>query len=332
MAGIPDATNTVIVAADHAGDEIFLDSSGFDRPSRLLHGTAGGELETIKSAPEFFDAEDLDVAQHFATSDDGTRVPYFVVGTGRRRQAQTPTVRGRLCSAATAASRSRARPATTACWVGCGWPAAVHTCSPTSAAAASTGRRGTPRRCARARHKVAEDFAAVAQDLVSRGITTVDQLGARGGSNGGLLMGIMLTRYPELFGALVCSVPLLDMRRFHLLLAGASWVAEYGDPDDPADWEFIEKYSPYHHVSADRRYPPLLMTTSTRDDRVHPGHARKMTAALEAAGHQVRYYENIEGGHAGAADNAQAAFKSALMFEFLWRTIGAAFSATRPAS
>jgi prolyl oligopeptidase len=182
------------------------------------------------------------------------------------------------------------------------------------------------------RHKVAEDFASVAKDLVDRGITTVAQLGSAGGSNGGLLMGIMLTQYPDLFGALVCSVPLLDMRRFHLLLAGASWVAEYGDPDDPADWESIEKYSPYHHVSADRHYPPLLMTTSTRDDRVHPAHARKMTAALEDAGHHVRYYENIEGGHAGAADNKQAAFKSALMFEFLWRTVGAASPATNQAS
>jgi prolyl oligopeptidase len=172
------------------------------------------------------------------------------------------------------------------------------------------------------RHLVDEDFAAVAQDLVRRGITTVEQLGAMGGSNGGLLMGIMLTKYPELFGALVCSVPLLDMRRFHLLLAGASWVAEYGDPDNPDDWEFISKYSPYQNISADRRYPPVLITTSTRDDRVHPGHARKMTAALEAAGHQVLYYENIEGGHGGAADNAQAAFRAALIYEFLHRTLG----------
>ncbi|MDF2830547.1 MAG: Prolyl oligopeptidase, partial [Mycobacterium sp.] len=157
--------------------------------------------------------------------------------------------------------------------------------------------------------------------LVARGITTVDQLAAQGGSNGGLLMGIMLTKYPELFGALVCSVPLLDMKRYHLLLAGASWMAEYGDPDDPDDWAFISEYSPYQNISADRTYPPLLMTTSTRDDRVHPGHARKMTAALEAAGHRVRYYENVEGGHAGAADNAQTAFRSALIYEFLHRTL-----------
>jgi prolyl oligopeptidase len=167
---------------------------------------------------------------------------------------------------------------------------------------------------------VAEDFAAVATDLVDRGITTVDQLGARGGSNGGLLMGIMLTQYPGKFGALVCDVPLLDMKRYHLLLAGASWVAEYGDPDTD-DWEFISEYSPYQNISADRHYPPVLMTTSTRDDRVHPGHARKMTAALRAAGHEVWYYENIEGGHAGAADNEQVAFKSALSYSFLWRML-----------
>ena len=134
-------------------------------------------------------------------------------------------------------------------------------------------------------------------------------------------MGIMLTKYPELFGALVCSVPLLDMKRYHLLLAGASWMAEYGNPDDPDDWAFISEYSPYQNISAERTYPPLLMTTSTRDDRVHPGHARKMTAALEAAGHPVRYYENVEGGHAGAADNAQTAFRSALIYEFLHRTL-----------
>jgi len=112
------------------------------------------------------------------------------------------------------------------------------------------------------------------------------------------------------------------MKRFHLLLAGASWVAEYGNPDDPEDWTFMAEYSPYQNISAEAHYPALLMTTSTRDDRVHPGHARKMTAALEAAGHSVRYYENIEGGHAGAADNAQTAFKSALSYEFLHQVLG----------
>jgi prolyl oligopeptidase len=323
VAGLPEATNTVIASADHTGDEIFLDSSGFDVPSRLLRGVAGGELETVKSAPEFFDSEDLTVTQDFAISEDGTQIPYFVVGHrdadgpgptllggyGGFEVARTPGydgVMGRL-------------------WLARGGTYALANIR----GGGEYGPTWHTQAMRQGRHKVAEDFAAVAQDLVRRGITTAVQLGAAGGSNGGLLMGIMLTQYPELFGALVCSVPLLDMRRFHLLLAGASWVAEYGDPDDPADWEFIEKYSPYQHVSADRHYPPLLMTTSTRDDRVHPAHARKMTAALEAAGHHVRYYENMEGGHAGAADNKQIAFKSALIFEFLWRTIGAA-SPTAP--
>ncbi|WP_164517968.1 MULTISPECIES: prolyl oligopeptidase family serine peptidase [unclassified Mycobacterium] len=314
VAEVPANTNTVIAAADDTGDEIFLDSSGFDRPSRLLHGPVDGTLTEIKSAPAFFDADGLDVSQYFATSKDGTAIPYFVVrpanatgatllgGYGGFEVARTPGydgVLGRLWlerggTYVLANIRGGGE-------YGPGW----HT---------QAMRAG--------RHLVAEDFAAVATDLVDRGITRVEQLGAVGGSNGGLLMGIMLTAYPHLFGALVCQVPLLDMRRYHLLLAGASWVAEYGDPDDPAEWEFIGEYSPYQNISADADYPPVLITTSTRDDRVHPGHARKMTAALRDAGHRVWYYENIEGGHGGAADNAQAAFKSALSFSFLWRMLG----------
>jgi prolyl oligopeptidase len=313
VAEVPANTNTVIAAADDTGDEIFLDSSGFAHPSRLLHGPVDGPLTEIKSAPAFFDADGLDVNQYFAASKDGTTIPYFVVrpagatgptllgGYGGFEVARTPGydgVLGRLWlerggTYVLANIRGGGE-------YGPGW----HT---------QAMRAG--------RHLVAEDFAAVATDLVERGITDVAQLGAVGGSNGGLLMGIMLTAYPELFGALVCQVPLLDMRRYHLLLAGASWVAEYGDPDNPEDWEFIGKYSPYQNISADATYPPVLITTSTRDDRVHPGHARKMTAALEKIGKKVWYYENIEGGHGGAADNAQAAFKSALSFSFLWRML-----------
>jgi prolyl oligopeptidase len=171
------------------------------------------------------------------------------------------------------------------------------------------------------RFRVYEDFAAVARDLVSRGITTPARLGIQGGSNGGLLMGVMLAKHPELFGAVVGQVPLLDMRRYHRLLAGASWMAEYGDPDDPAEWAYIKEYSPYHNVHSGRSYPPLLLITSTRDDRVHPGHARKMVALMREQGHDVTYYENIEGGHGAAADNEQLAFKWALVYEFLWRRL-----------
>jgi prolyl oligopeptidase len=313
--GIPAATNTVIVATDDKGDEIFLDSSGFGTPSHLLHGPAGGDLTEIKAAPAFFDAEDLTVAQYFATSADGTAIPYFVVwhrdstgprptllgGYGGFEVSRTPGydgVLGRL-------------------WLARGGTYAVANIR----GGGEYGPRWHTQAMREGRHKVAEDFAAVAADLVDRGITAVPRLAAQGGSNGGLLMGIMLTQYPELFGALVCQVPLLDMRRFHLLLAGASWVAEYGDPDNPDDWKFIAEYSPYQNISADRQYPPVLITTSTRDDRVHPGHARKMAAALESVGHRVWYYENIEGGHAGAADNAQTAFKTALCFSFLHRVL-----------
>ena len=173
------------------------------------------------------------------------------------------------------------------------------------------------------RHKVYEDFAAVARDLVERGITTAGQLGARGGgTNGGLPIGVMLTRYPKLFGALVCSAPLLDLKRFHLLLAGRIWVEEYGDPDNPDDWAHMAEFSPCQNISADADYPPLLITTSMRDDQVHPAHARKMTLALEADGHPVYYYENIEGDHPGAANKEQAAFRYALEYSFLWRVLG----------
>jgi prolyl oligopeptidase len=315
--GIPANTNTVIVDVDEYGDEIFLDSSGFDSPSRLLWGHAGGELVEIKSAPSFFDTSDIEVTQHFVASADGTMIPYFVVGHrgsitlgktllagyGGFESSNTPGysgVLGRL-------------------WLTRGGTYVLANIR----GGGEYGPLWHTQAIREGRHLVHEDFAAVAADLVKRGVTTVEQLGAQGGSNGGLLMGVMLTQYPELFGALVCSVPLLDMRRFHLLLAGASWVAEYGDPDNPDDWKFISEYSPYQNISAERRYPPVLITTSTRDDRVHPGHARKMTAALEAAGHPVGYYENVEGGHAGAADNAQTAFRSALIFEFLHRTLDA---------
>lgn len=316
ISGLPESTNTVVVAADETGDEFFLDSSGFTAPSRLLRGTGTGELEPIKSAPSFFDAENISVAQHFVTSQDGTSIPYFVVRDGGG-QGPAPTLLYGYGGFETSNTPSYGGV------LGRVWLARGGTYVLANIRGGGEYGPGWHTQAMReGRHKVAEDFAAVADDLVRRGITTVGQLGAQGGSNGGLLMGIMLTKYPEKFGALVCSVPLLDMKRYHLLLAGASWVAEYGDPDNPDDWAFISEYSPYQNISADRDYPPILMTTSTRDDRVHPGHARKMTAALEAAGHRVWYYENIEGGHGGAADNEQLAFKSALSYSFLWRTLG----------
>jgi prolyl oligopeptidase len=276
--GVPKHATTVIVDVDEYGDEIFLDSSGFDSPSRLLWGHAGGAVTEIKRAPAFFDASEVEVSQHFATSTDGTRVPYFVVGQRGVTEPRKTLLSGY------GGFESSLLPGYAGV-LGRLWLTQGGTYVEANIRGGGEyGPRWHTQAMREGRHLVYEDFAAVAADLVRRGITTVEQLAAEGGSNGGLLMGVMLTRYPELFGALVCSVPLLDMKRYHLLLAGASWVAEYGDPDNPDDWEFISKYSPYQNISTDRKYPALLMTTSTRDDRVHPGHARKMTAALGAAG------------------------------------------------
>jgi prolyl oligopeptidase len=313
LTGVPEVGSADIIDTDpDVSDEYFLNASGYTQPATLFRGELGGDVEVIKRAPAFFDATGLAVAQHFATSDDGTKIPYFVVGGGEGptlltgyggfEVSLTPSYSGNVGRA----------------WLARGGTYVVANIrgggeyGPTWHQSVQRGQR----------MRVYEDFAAVARDLVDRGITTPARLGIQGGSNGGLLMGVMLTRYPELFGAIVVQVPLLDMRRYHKLLAGASWMAEYGDPDDPADWAFLRGYSPYQNVHSGRTYPPTLVMTSTRDDRVHPGHARKMVSRLRELGHDVRYYENIEGGHGAAADNEQLAFKWALVFEFLWERLG----------
>jgi prolyl oligopeptidase len=171
------------------------------------------------------------------------------------------------------------------------------------------------------RQKTHEDFIAVAEDVIKRGISSPRKLGIMGGSQGGLLVGAAFTQRPELFGAVVSTVPLLDMRRYHKLLAGASWMGEYGNPDDPKDWEFISKYSPYQNVEKSRKYPKILFSTSTRDDRVHPGHARKMYAKMKEQGHDVMYFEYLEGGHAAGALPAQQAYTWALIYTMLWNEL-----------
>jgi prolyl oligopeptidase len=173
------------------------------------------------------------------------------------------------------------------------------------------------------RQRAYDDFFAVAEHLIDTGVTSPEHLACRGGSNGGLLVGNALVQRPDLFGAIVCQVPLLDMRRYSKLLAGASWMAEYGDPDT-ADWDYIQKFSPYHLLDSARVYPPTLFTTSTRDDRVHPAHARKMVYKMldgAPARDGVYYYENIEGGHGGAADSDQRARVTALIYDFLAKTL-----------
>ncbi|SDC46549.1 prolyl oligopeptidase family serine peptidase [Actinokineospora iranica] len=315
LPGAPEVGSAEVIDTDpDHSDEYLLNVSGYLQPSTLLRGEVGGEVELLRQAPAFFDAEGMAVEQHFAVSDDGTRVPYFVVagqdtsgptllyGYGGFEISLTPGYSGGL---------------------GRGW--LEHGGTYVVANIRGGGEYGPAWHRAALREnrpRAYEDFAAVARDLVARGITTPERLGAQGGSNGGLLAGVMLTRYPELFGAVVSQVPLLDLRRYHLLLAGASWMAEWGNPDDPDDWSYLKEFSPYHNVSDAAKYPPVFFVTSTRDDRVHPGHARKMAAKMIDLGFTPRYYENIEGGHGAAADNAQRAHMSAIVYEFLLRTLG----------
>ena len=171
------------------------------------------------------------------------------------------------------------------------------------------------------RQRAYDDFIAIGEDLIKRRVTSTPRLGVMGGSNGGLLVGVMLTQRPDLFGAVVCQVPLLDMQRYSQLLAGASWMGEYGNPAVPGEWSYISRYSPYHNVRPGVIYPRVLFTTSTRDDRVHPGHARKMAAKLDAQKANFLYYENIEGGHGGAANNQQSAYMHALAYTFLLKQL-----------
>ncbi|MCZ7418358.1 prolyl oligopeptidase family serine peptidase [Verrucosispora sp. WMMA2121] len=315
LPGVPPDEEGCLVETDpESGNAYLVASEGFLQPATLRLGQVGGSVETLKRAPAFFDTDGLAVRQFFATSADATRVPYFVVGDPEA--AARPTLLygygGFEVSMTPGYGGITGRG-----WLARGGSYVVANIR----GGGEYGPRWHRAALRENRPRAYEDFAAIATDLVARGITTPDQLGIEGGSNGGLLMGVMLTRYPTVFGAVVAHVPLLDMRRYHRLLAGASWIAEYGDPDVPEDWAYLREYSPYHNVRSEVRYPPVLFITSTRDDRVHPGHARKMTARLREHGHDVAYYENVEGGHGAAANNEQRAFIEALSLEFLWRRL-----------
>jgi prolyl oligopeptidase len=314
----PMSSISAAAVDDDESDDYFLTSSNYLMPSNLALGTIGQPtLEILKSGPKFFNADGLEISQHEATSKDGTKVPYFQVSRkDLKLDGTNPTLLYGYGGFEIALTPSY-QALTGAAWLERGGVYVVANIR----GGGEFGPEWHQAALKANRHRAYEDFAAVADDLVRRGVTSPDHLGAMGGSNGGLLMGNMLTLYPEKFGAIVCQVPLLDMKRYHKLLAGASWMAEYGNPDDPQEWKFIKTYSPYHNVKADGKYPRTLFTTSTRDDRVHPGHARKMVARMIEMGHDVLLYENIEGGHGGAADNKQAAFMAALAYQFLWKQL-----------
>ncbi len=293
-------------------DEYFLTVTDYVTPTTLMLGTIGKAPEILKQLPAFFDAKDLKIEQFFASSKDDTKVPYFMVSNKNTKlDGKNPTLLygygGFEISLTPNYSATVGR-----AWLTQGGVFVVANIR----GGGEYGPRWHQAALKERRHRAYEDFAAVAQDLIAKKVTSPKHLGMQGGSNGGLLMGNMTVMYPELFGAVVCQVPLLDMKRYNKLLAGASWMAEYGNPDTD-DWKFIQTFSPYQNVKKEGKYPPVLFTTSTRDDRVHPGHARKMMARMKEQGNDVTYYENIEGGHGGAANNEQTAYMQALSYTFL---------------
>ena len=300
-------------------DDYLLSYSDYLTPSVYLLAHAGNDQRsTLKSAPAFFDATPYETVQQFATSTDGTKIPYFVVkrkelrndgnnptllyGYGGFQVSLTPSYSGTIGKA----------------WLEKGGVYVVANIR----GGGEYGPRWHQAALKEHRQRAYDDFAAVAKDLIAQKITSPQHLGAMGGSNGGLLAGVTLTQHPELFNAIVSQVPLLDMQRFNQLLAGASWMGEYGNPDIADEWAYIKQYSPYHNVKPEITYPHVLFITSTRDDRVHPGHARKMAAKmLEQGHHNVWYFENTEGGHGGAANNTQRADMSAITYSFLWNML-----------
>lgn len=297
-------------------DDVWMIQSGFLTPTTLRHGTIsadGLDVTTLRSEPARFDTEGLSVDQKWATSLDGTKVPYFVVGPTEIISGHKD---GRVLLDGYGGFEVPRLPAYLApygkAWLEQGNVYALANIR----GGGEFGPAWHQAALKENRNKAYEDFASVAKDLVDSGLTTVDKLAATGGSNGGLLIGNMYTRYFQYFGALICRVPLLDMKRYNKLLAGASWMGEYGNPDTE-DWAFMQQYSAYHNVRESDDHPPILITTSTKDDRVHPGHARKFAALLESYGKDVTYFENTEGGHAGAADAEQQSLMMALIFTFL---------------
>ena len=320
---LPGSGTISYAAGDKTSGEFFVRYEGFITPPTLMFIDAKLEVSTVLQQSATFDGDAMAVAQYFAESADGTKVPYFVVmrkdtkldgknptlmfSYGGFRVSLTPSYSGSYEALNGVYGKA---------WLERGGVFVL-------ANIRGGGEYGPAWHAAALKeNKVRsyEDFEAVAEDLTKRGITTAKHLGIEGRSNGGLLVGATMLRRPDLYGAVICGVPLLDMQRYHRLLAGASWMAEYGDPDT-ADWAFMREYSPYQNLRAKADYPPIFFFTSTLDDRVHPAHARKMAAKMMAYGYEVDYYENTEGGHKGSATSDQLAKRIALAYTHLWQQL-----------
>ena len=316
---LPENGTVSISAAGPHSDTIFINYEDHVTPDRLSEFDAdANKFSTLKSLAARFDAGELEVHQHMAKSADGTEVPYFVIHRkGLKPDGSTPTILygygGFEISLKPSYSATIGK-----LWLERGGAYAVANIR----GGGEFGPRWHKAALKTERQRAYDDFIAVGEDLAKRGITSPKHLGISGGSNGGLLVGAIFTQRPDLLNAVVCRVPLLDMIRYTKLLAGASWAAEYGDPEDPKMREAILRYSPYQNVFPDKKYPKVFIETSTKDDRVHPGHARKMVARMREQGHEVLYYENTEGGHAAGANLKQHARRYALEYVYFSRQLG----------
>ena len=315
---LPGNVSVSIGSASESDDRVFLTVAGYLTPSSLvLADAASGATEQVKSLPAKFDATGMTVDQFEARSADGTMIPYFVVHRDAMpADGSNPTLLygygGFEVSQLPGYSATVGK-----LWLERG---GVYVVANTRGGG-EFGPKWHEAALQENRQRAHEDFQAVALDLIARGITSQPKLGIMGGSQGGLFMGAMLTQRPDLINAAIIQVPLFDMLRFHKLLAGASWIAEYGDPDVPAERAWIQAYSPYQNLRADQPYPEVFIHTSTKDDRVHPGHARKAAARLEDLGYPVLFYENTDGGHAAGANLRETARRLALEYTYLTRRL-----------
>ncbi len=292
-----------LIASTNQSNDYFFTYSNFLTPATLFHANET-KIEITKKMKDVFNAENLEVHQYFANSKDGTSIPYFIVHhKGLVLNGSNPT----MIDAYGGFNISEQPDYRTT--VGIGWleRGGVYILS-NIRGGGEFGPSWHQAAMKEKRQNAYDDFYAVSQALIDKKITSPDYLGAFGWSNGGLLMGVVFTQRPDLYNAVVVGAPLLDMKRYSKLLAGASWIGEYGDPDIPEEWDFLKKYSPYHNISKDKKYPEVFFVTSTKDDRVHPGHARKMAAKMNDMGHPFFYHETIEGGHGAASTNDQEAY------------------------
>ncbi|MCA6423348.1 MAG: S9 family peptidase [Flavobacterium sp.] len=310
----PELGTISLGTTDEFSDQYFFSFQNFLTPTTLYTADAGkNTIKALKSLPSYFDASNYEVKQFKAKSKDGTLVPYFMVfGKNMKYNAKNPTLISAYGGFEISQKPSYISSAGNA-WLDKGGVFVVANIRGGGEYGPKWHQDGMKEK----RQNVFDDLYAVSEDLIAKKVTSPKHLGVRGGSNGGLLVGVAFTQRPDLYNAVVCQVPLLDMQRYNKLLAGASWMGEYGNPDIPEEWEYIKKYSPYQNIKEGMNYPEVFFTTSTRDDRVHPGHARKMMAKMNDMGYKTYYYENTEGGHAGSSTNEQSAKSSALTFSYL---------------